>query len=163
MEQVFDNHIKFPNSRLTELGFNDETINFLTNNGLPNWCAPNIHFGEEDSWLPQISNQGNLLTVIGSDRDDSPICINKALNVVRIKNNSEEFMASNLELLYSALINFQKCINGAVLENDNAFVDNNIPEKYLMPFVTWLKSNEPKALKANSFWGQTLSWLKYAI
>ena len=159
---IFDNYSKYPISRLCELGLHLSSIRFLSDIGLPEWCAPNMYFGEEDSWLPELLVQNEKLAVLGSDRDDNQICI--AINsneVFRLNNSKLDFVATTPALLGTALEQFQTCINAAVAVNDSAFTDNNIPSILLKPFVEWLTNNEAKALIKGSFWQSTLNWLKY--
>ena len=159
---LFDNYSKYPISRLSEIGLHLSSIKFLSGTGLPEWCAPNMYFGEEDSWLPELVEQNEKFALIGSDRDDNPICISLNSNeIFRLNNSVLDFVASKPALLARALREFQVCINTAVLANDNAFTDNAIPSNLLKPFVLWLTENEPKALIKGSFWQSTLNWLKY--
>ena len=159
---IFDNYSKYPISRLSELGLQLSSIKFLSVTGLPEWCAPNMYFGEENHWLPELLEQNEKFAAIGSDRDDNPICISINSNeIFRLNNSSLDFVDSNPALFEVALREFQICINTAVLVNDNAFTDNNIPSILLKPFVEWLSKNEAKALIKGSFWQSTLNWLKY--
>lgn len=163
MNGIFDSYSKYPVSRLSEIGLDRETSAFMSNVGLPNWCAPNMYFGNEESWLPAINHSGDILHVIGSDRDDCLICISSSFNIVRCKNEHQNFVATNIQALSIALHEFQICINYAVSVNSEAYINNDIPCKYLEPFVAWLKLNEPKALGGSAFWLGVLRWLKYKI
>lgn len=159
---IFDNYSKYPISRLSELGLHLSTIRFLSETGFPEWCAPNMYFGEEDCWLPELLIQNEKLAVIGSDREDNQICVSiHSSEVFRLNNSTLDFVATNPALLGKALEVFQTCVNAAVSANDSAFTDNDIPSVFLKPFTVWLTNNEPKALIKGSFWQSILNWLKY--
>jgi hypothetical protein len=159
---IFDNYSKYPLFRLSELGLHISSIEFLSEIGLPEWSAPNMYFGEEDCWLPELTNQNEKFAVLGSDRDDNQICISLSSNeIFRLNDLTLDFVATKPALLGLALKEFQLCINAAVLANDDAFTENNIPSFLLKPFVEWLTDNEPKALIKGSFWQSTLNWLRY--
>jgi hypothetical protein len=163
MNELFDLYSKYPKSRLSDIGLNQEDVTFMSEVGLPNWCAPNMYFGNEEAWLPAINHENEILYVIGYDRDDSPICINGNFNVVRYKDGQKDFMATNLQKLSQSLHEFQRCINSAVDLDDQAYTKNNVPSQHIERFVVWLKKNEPKALNEGVFWLGVLRWLKYKI
>ncbi len=163
MSELFDSYSKYPRSRLIGIGLDGETAAFMSQVGLPNWCAPNMHFGDEESWLPVISHQGEDLYVIGSDRDECPICINSEFSVIRYKEEQQDFLATNVQNLALALNEFQACINNAVNSDSEAYSKNNIPNMCMEPFVAWLMQNEPNALDGHAFWLGVLRWLKYKI
>ncbi|MDO6641942.1 hypothetical protein Q4557_18465 [Shewanella sp. 5_MG-2023] len=159
---IFENYSKYPISKLSRLGLHLTSIRFLSENGLPEWCAPNMYFGEEDCWLPELNAHKHKLAVLGSDRNDHHICISLNSNqVFRVTNASLDFMATTPELLGKALEQFQLCINSAVAQNGSAFTENDVDSAFLKPFAEWLKKNEPEALSDGSFWRSTLNWLKY--
>lgn len=163
MNDLFDSYSRYPKSILLDIGLNDEAVTFMSEVGLPNWCAPNMYFGDEETWLPAIKHGNETFYVIGSDRDDFPICINANFNVVRIKDGKQDFMATNLLKLSESLHEFQRCINGAVDLDSEAYTNNNIPSQQIESFVIWLRRNEPKALNNGAFWLGVLHWLKYKI
>ncbi|WHI46106.1 hypothetical protein [Microbulbifer sp. VAAF005] len=163
MNELFDSYSKYPKSRLSDIGLDDEAIAFMSEVGLPNWCAPNMYFGDEETWLPAINYENEILYAIGSDRDDYPICINGNFVVVRLRDGEQDFMATNLLKLSQSLHLFQECINGAVDIDDQAYIKNNIPSQYVDSFVAWLKKNEPEALINGAFWLGVLRWLNYKI
>jgi len=163
MNKLFDSYSKYPQLRLSDIGLNQETVTFMSKVGLPNWCAPNMYFGDEETWLPAINYKNETLYIIGSDRDDFPICINSCFCVIRYKDGQQDFIATNLQKLSQALHEFQSCINSAVDSDDQAYTNNNIPSRHIERFVIWLKQNEPKALNDGAFWLGVLRWLKYKI
>ena len=80
---VFDKYSKFSAPRLIELGFPMEQAVFLSQVGLPMWCAPNMSFGEVfelGEQLPVLENKAKKYVGIGQDRDDNFIAVDGGFN-----------------------------------------------------------------------------------
>ncbi len=160
MTAIFDSYSLYPVNRLKHLRLPDVVTDFLSQVGLPDWVAPNIHFGEdEDEWLPQHP-QIETLIILGSDRDDNPICIDKRNGAIfRVEDGSCDFFASSVFMLSKALEKFQVAVDHAIEEDSEAFTNQRIPAQALEPFIQWLLLYEPRAMETGAFWHSVLQWL----
>src|SRR5690554_1149688 len=155
--EMFDELSKYPRTRLLEFSVPDMQLNFLADIGLPDWCAPNMHFGglgEEWEFLPLIEAGGRRYLGLGEDRDDNPIGLdveNWSIWVVA-RQGPPLLMARSVFELSQALHQFQECINYAVESDHSAFTKNRIPQESFGPFISWALSKSPELLAVGSFW-----------
>jgi len=163
----FNSFTRYPAASLVSAGFPEADIVFLSEHGLPDWCAPNMYFGElgeTNELLPEIRVGECRFVGLGHDRDDNPIVVdlnNFSVWVLR-EERSPVYMASGVVELYRSMTYFQRSINRAVRKNRNAFINKRIPAACFEPFVAWANKANPAILEPGSFWGHTVQWLRHA-
>jgi len=160
-EQLFDRYFRFSAERLDALSIPEEAAAFLAQTGLPEWCAPNAHFGPiGDEWieLPLRQAGATHFVGLGEDRDDNLIALAIAAgDVWAIPDHGPQiYMASNVFEMSSAFHAYQTCINAAVAEDDQACVLARIPPRFLEPFVEWAAASNPRLLRSGAFWAREL-------
>lgn len=160
-EQLFDLYFHYSEERLIALGTPRDVAAFLATTGLPEWCAPNAHFGPVgDHWTELPSRQIGTVSYVGlgEDRDDNLIAL--ALEGGNIwalpASASRVYMAANVRELSAALHAFQTCVNAAVAEDSRAYDQARIPLRHLESFVSWARASNPELVGRGSFWAQEL-------
>lgn len=135
--------IRMERSLMVSLGFSFEDIQALSVKGLPEWTAPNLNFD-----VPVNSN-GNL--VIGEDRNDNQIFIE--LSTLRVLvGDGKQLMNSSGHLLRKTLKLYAVLVEKATVLDENAFIDNQIPNDFIEAFHAKLALLDPVALAKGCFW-----------
>ena len=159
--QLFKDYFRYSEERLMALRVSGDTAAFLVTTGLPEWCAPNAHFGpigEDSTELP--SQQIGTMTYVGlgEDRDDNLIAL--ALEAGDIwalpASGIRVYIAANVRELSSSLHAWQACVNAAVAEDSQAFVESRVPLRFLESFVSWASALNPGLIGHGSFWAREL-------
>jgi hypothetical protein len=162
-EPLFDAYHRFEREPLEALGLPRAHVAFLSDVGLPMWCAPNICFGEvyeRGEHLPLITEGGARYVGIGEDRDDNVI----ALDVERaevwalVAGAAPRFVAPDVMTLSDAVHQLQGCVNVAVERDHDAFIKHRIQPSDLLPFTQWADAESPLLLAPGTFWSLTLLW-----
>ena len=160
-EKLFDDYFHYSEERLNALGTPRDVAAFLATTGLPTWCAPNAHFGPVgDQWAELPLRQVDTMSYVGlgEDRDDNLIAL--ALEGGHIwalpASAPRIHVAANVQELSASLHAFQTCVNAAVAEDSDAFVQARIPLRHLESFVSWGRALNPDLVGCGSFWAQEL-------
>ena len=148
-----------------------ETLAFLTEAGLPLECAPYLSFNvseglkyvhdvynlRDEFLTPQEKSRLALFSMIGSDGEDNPICLDAShpgrviildhsdnFKLYQFVNNSVPQLAESL-LIYR---DFMKAYN----ESSEEAWNQNVPEHARQELTTQLKQIDPNALNPDCFW-----------
>ena len=166
----------FPAASVKEKNIDQSSQYFLTNIGLPGWCAPHLCFGPfEEIYLPllvewpwkedwekshkiAIQSYSNVY-VIGSAQENEPIVIKPSNPEVYIFSpcGTQLFLLNtnlNNKLLESINL-YAKMVELAIKTNRNAFIDGEIPLILLNKFVKSFTGLEPDIKTQSSVW---LNW-----
>lgn len=160
-EKLFDNYFHYSEARLIALGTPRDIAAFLATTGLPEWCAPNAHFGPVgDHWTGLTSRQIGTRSYVGlgEDRDDNLIVLAlEGGDVWTLPSSaSRVYMAANVRELSASLHAFQTCVDAAVAEDSQAAVQARIPLRHLESFVSWARELNLDLVRHGSFWAQEL-------
>jgi hypothetical protein len=169
--EIFDTFTRFEKQCLDKVGLPSNQASFLSDVGLPSWCAPNMCFGnvvETTTQLPIVEVNGALFAVLGEDRDENFIVIDLQRHMVWVMPQTPVvgepvFMAADVIELSDALYRFQICINIAVERDSEAFTENRIPLESLSPFIDWMQEVAPNAIAPGAFWYGVVSWLGFSL
>ncbi len=164
---VFDNYIRFSAQRLTALGAPGAVSAFLATTGLPEWCAPHMHFGwvgDPSNVLPLRQTGSEQYIGLGEDQDDNPVWLAVAACDVWVlpAQGSPVYVASNVQELSASLHQFQACIDAAVAGDPMAFVEARVTTLHLQAFASWAKDTNPALVRPGTFWARELARLGLA-
>ncbi len=160
-EKLFDDYFYYSEERLNALGMPRDVAAFLASTGLPEWCAPNAHFGPVgDQWAELPLRQVDTMSYVGlgEDRDDNLIALALEDGHIWVLPASAPriYIAANVHELSASLHAFQAFVNAAVADDSEAVVQTRIPHRHLESFVSWARALNPDLVGSGSFWAQEL-------
>ena len=152
--------IKFSADTLEDLEIDEEAKKFLMEAGLPDSAAPSLSFC---AGLPSICEKYGMeedlssYKYIGSTGWGDPICLYEDDGSVVYLDHEENleyetFINSSISQLAESLLVYAKLIQETQQENgEDAFLDNNIPERLKKWIFEELKRIDPPAVE-DGFW-----------
>lgn len=133
----WEDWVCFPENLTKILNITEEEKIFLIEQGLPDFVAPHLYFGDFDGlYLPKLkdwtwnekkisfADQVANLYVFGADPDSNPICLDKNGKVIIVLEDSTiQFMNSSILIMVQALIYYSEMVNEIFEKDEDAFIN----------------------------------------
>ena len=143
-------YIKLNRRLLISLGFPLGDIGALSDIGLPDWAAPNINFDYYEAEKNRLK--------LGEDRNDKDIFVSFSSFKVLVGDNEKMVNSSALQLR-KALQKYAIMVERALLQNDNAVIENQIAGEFIEEFRLQLSELDPSSILAGTFWSEEINRL----
>jgi hypothetical protein len=163
--------IKFTAEILENINIDDESKEFLIAAGLPASASPFLEFMVFDkmeiptaSQLWGIDEKYSKYRCIGSTGSGDPICIIESKgNIVYLNHDDgfkEVFINTSIPQLAESLLVYAQLVEETMKENgEEAFLDNNIPERLKDWVVKEINRIDIVAIDEYNFWGTEIETL----
>jgi hypothetical protein len=162
--------------RLIGLNLKQETIEFLSTAGLPDYVAPYLSFVKDTSDLydgiNKLNRQYELIgeefdryVVIGSDGSGNPIALNTALaDRLEWLDHEDYFSAryinESINQFGEILLAYRDFVNQIIKENgEEAYVDSNFTDEQFKLLKDKIELIDSKAISEDGFWKEELEML----
>ena len=136
-----------------KINLSSEAKIILCEIGVPDWCAPHLHFDFKDGFLKHNTETSNLH--IGSDGQERFLCINRETEIISALNvdGHRLIIADNLLEMMKLLVSTAEIIDEHLQSNpDFSFPTSSITETFTQNWIEKLQNECPDILATKSWW-----------